>query len=168
MLNTKYRFFSYFLDLMQTLVLLLSLINILIINSISDNCQTIIYNTSNNLLIDTLSIQFLFNDKINFSWHPCFFKDKNYVYWADYWWNFIPLFSEFDYQTLSIITGIVDIPYKWKSVTTCQFWWCFKDKDAIFYPKWWWNTQNFFIIEFVKDETKSLPIESNYDHFRKI
>lgn len=44
---------------------------------------------------------------------------------------------------------------------------CFKDKDASYYrPGGTSTNSDFFILPFLRDSSKQLPIESNYHPFR--
>jgi hypothetical protein len=52
--------------------------------------------------IDIDSLQVLFYDKYSFSGHPCYYKDKNYVYGMNRE-LFFPFFSGFDYETLEVM-----------------------------------------------------------------
>ncbi len=98
--------------------------------------------------IDTGSFMFLYREHINdgMYWTPCYFKDKNYVY-RDNW----AIFSGFDYNTLHALTGMVQDPKTGKNVETSCLWWCFEDKDAIYYqmeyPFW------------IRDTTKIFPVD---------
>lgn len=67
---------------------------------------------------------------------PCYFKDKNFVYRNDQ-----ALFSDFDYATFQVLTGMYEIMSKdpnsalfvrRREEDTCIRG-CFEDKDAIYY-----------------------------------
>lgn len=117
--------------------------------------------------IDIDSLQVVFYDEGAFSRHTCYYKDKNYLYWESLQDDRILLFSWFDYESIEIITGIIHLPEKENILTTCPMGGCFKDKDASYYrPGGTSTNSDFFVLPFLRDFSKQLPIESNYDPFR--
>lgn len=91
------------------------------IKSISD----LFPNNNNEINVDKESFTFLYEDKILYSYFPCYYKDINYVYGL--WWDsLLPLFSGFDYPSLRILTWY-ETPNE-----TCILWWCFEDDWNIY------------------------------------
>lgn len=122
--------------------------------------------------VDIASFKILFSNQRGDLDYSCFYMDKNYVY-GKVGELILPLFEGFDYETIQILTGEIEVPdiregqviWTKKVISTCDSWGCYLDKDASYYSEWlqWWNGG--FSSKMIRNTSKTFPKNQGYDTF---
>lgn len=122
--------------------------------------------------IDIASFKILFSNQREDLDYSCFYMDKNYVY-GKVGELILPLFEGFDYETIQILTGEIEVPdvregqviWTKKVISTCDSWGCYLDKDASYYSEGlqWWNGG--FSSKMIRNISKIFPKNQGYDPF---